>query len=71
MSTMLLMGRTPMARSRSRIHLGEGAIFTLRTIRAVYRGTRSLAGVSTSSRSTREPSPSAFTTGVWRFRGAS
>ena len=27
-----------MLRSRSRIHLGEGAIFTFRTIRAVYRG---------------------------------
>ena len=40
-----------MLRSRSRIHLGEGAIFTFRTIRAVYRGTRSAAGVSTSSRS--------------------
>jgi hypothetical protein len=35
MSTMLLMGRMPQARMRSRIHLGEGAIFTFFTMRAV------------------------------------
>ena len=68
---MLLMGRTPMERSRSRIHLGEGAIFTLRTIRAVYRGTRSAAGVSTSSSSVSTPGPPPFTTGSWSVRGAS
>ena len=71
MSTMLLMGRTPMERSRSRIHLGEGAILTLRTMRAVYRGTRSASGVSTSSRSASTPSAPPLTTGSWRARGAS
>ena len=40
MSTMLLMGRTPQARSRSRIHRGEGPIFTSFTTRAMYRGQR-------------------------------
>ena len=58
-----------MLRSRSRIHLGEGAIFTFRTIRAVYRGTRSAAGVSMSSRSVSTPSAPPCTSGSWRVRG--
>ena len=32
---MLFIGLTPIARSLSRIHFGEGAILTLRTMRAV------------------------------------
>ena len=31
MSTMLFIGRMPMAAMRSRIHLGEGSILMLRT----------------------------------------
>ena len=68
---MLLMGRTPIARSRSRIHLGEGAIFTLRTIRAVYRGHSSGSGVSTSRSSGRTPAPPPFTSGWWKQQGLS
>ena len=65
------MGRTPMLRRRSRIHLGEGPIFTFRTIRAVYRGQRSGSGVSTSSSSVSTPGPPPFTTGSRRVRGVS
>jgi hypothetical protein len=35
MSTILLIGRTPAARRRWRIHFGDGSIFMFFTIRAV------------------------------------
>ena len=69
MSTMLLMGRTPLARSRWRIHRGEGPIFTLRTIRAVYRGHSSGFSISTSSSSATLVPSVPFTWGSGRLRG--
>ena len=65
---MLLMGRTPELRSRSRIQAGEGWIFTFFTIRAVYRGQRSPSSMSMSTSSAMEP-PQPFTSGVCSFRG--
>ena len=66
MSTMLLMGRTPELRSRSRIQAGEGLIFTFFTMRAVYRGQRSPSSMSISTSSAMEP-PQPLISGVWSF----
>ena len=63
MSTMLLMGRIPMAASEAFSQAGLSATFTLRMTRAVYSGQRS--GASTVTRLLQSPASS-----VGTFSGA-